>query len=79
MVGAAQSPHITPQGNLLYLYYTAHGYKNFGLSKNEFMNEDATEHFNTSPDSEEVAAFMASEEDLSHYADVTVPSHRGAI
>lgn len=73
VVGAAQSPHLTPQGNLLYLYYTAHGYKNFGLSKNEFMNQDATEHFNTSPDSKEVAAFMASEEDLSHYADLTVP------
>jgi hypothetical protein len=73
VVGAAQSPHLTPQGNLLYLYYTAHGYKNYGLSKNEFMNEDATSHFNTSPEDKEVADFLAAVEDLSYYAEKTVP------
>ena len=73
VVGAAQSPHLTPDGNLLYLYYTAHGYKNYGIPKDQFMLEDATKHFNVSPDKTEVAEFLGFQEDLSYFAESTVP------
>ncbi|MEC7241595.1 MAG: hypothetical protein VXW32_10185 [Myxococcota bacterium] len=71
--GGAMSPHLTPDGNLLYQYYTAHGYKNYGLHKSEFMNQDASDHFNTSPRASEVEEFLGHSEDLTRYAEVTVP------
>ena len=73
VVGAAESPHLTSNGNLVYMYYTAHGQKNYGLSAAEFMNAPADEHFETSPPAAEIEEFLAFQEDLSEYEAVTRP------
>jgi len=73
VVGGAEAPNLTPEGDLLYMYYTGHGQKNYGLSRSEFMNADATSHFETAPPAEEVEEFLAFQEDLSEYESVTTP------
>jgi hypothetical protein len=77
VIGGAQSPQVTPDGNLVYSYYTAHGWKIMGLAGDEFYNKPASHHFNTDFDEAEAAAGLAFEEDLSYYADVTRPYKAG--
>ncbi len=73
VVGAAYCPTLTPDGNLVYNYYTAHGYKVYGLHKADFMNKPATHLFQTQPDEAEVAANWAYSEDLTHWEAKTHP------
>jgi hypothetical protein len=71
VIGGAQSPWITPEGNLLYIYYTAFGYKVHGLAKDEFMNAPADHLFTTDFDGTVVKAALETSEDLSSYGGQT--------
>jgi hypothetical protein len=73
VISAATTPQITAEGNLVYTHYTAHGWKVFGLAKDEFLNAPADAHFNTEFSMDEVRDMLAFEEDLSHFAAVTKP------
>ena len=73
VISAATTPQISPEGNLVYTHYTAHGWKVYGLAKDEFLNAPADEHFNTDFNEDEIMDMLAFEEDLSHFAEVTTP------
>ncbi len=73
VIGAAMCGLVTPEGNLVYNYYTAHGYKLYGLDKADFLNKPATHLFNVEPQEEEVAANWAYSEDLTHWEAKTHP------
>ena len=72
VVSAAQLPFLTPQGNLLYVQFTAHGSKAMGLHRSEFLERDATHLFGQeAPSDESLESFITFEEDLTHFADST--------
>lgn len=71
VIGGAQQPWLTPDGNLLFVNFTAHGFKIWGLPEEEFMNKPANHLFNTQPDPQVVSTAMAYTEDLSMYAEAT--------
>jgi len=71
VIGGAQDPYVTPEGNLLYVYYTAFGWKIHGLAQDEFMNAPADHNFNTDFDGAVVKTALATSEDLSSYAGQT--------
>ncbi|MBN1334552.1 MAG: PD40 domain-containing protein [Deltaproteobacteria bacterium] len=73
VVNGAMAPMVTPEGNLVYTYYTAFGYKIYGLHRSDFLNKDVTDAFQVTVDPAVVAENMAYEEDLSHYEAVTRP------
>ncbi len=73
VVGAAYCPMLTPDGNLVYNHYTAHGYKVFGLHRADFLQKEATHLFQVHPDEAEVAANWAYSEDLTHWEAKTHP------
>ncbi len=75
-IGGAECPWITPQGNLFYTNFTAHGWKNYALPKSDFLEKDVTGLFAFNPTAEgaprkfdpaEVAADLAYVEDLSSF------------
>lgn len=71
VIGGAQSPQITPEGNLVYSYYTSFGWKIYGLPADQFMNAPADHLFNTDIDMDAVNKELAAREDMSVYADMT--------
>ncbi len=72
IVGSAQTPHITPDGHLMFVYQTGHGWKNWALSKEEFLNKDVTEWFGTVDiDEAEVEREWDYSEDLSYWEERT--------
>jgi hypothetical protein len=71
VIGGAHTPQISPEGNLLYTYYTAHGWKLYGLAKEEFFNAPADHLFRTDINMDVVASDLAFREDLSHFEAVT--------
>jgi hypothetical protein len=73
VVGGAQSPQITASGNLIYSYYTAHGWKIMGLAHDEFLNKPVNEYFNTEFDMDQVRDGIAFEEDLTYFEAMTGP------
>ena len=73
VIGGATSPQITPDGNLIYSYYTAHGWKIYGLPADRFMNEPAGHYFDTDYNMETVSEGLAFREDMSEYAELTGP------
>ena len=73
VIGGASSPQITHEGNLIYSYFTAHGWKIMGLAKDEFFNKPANDYFGTDFDIEQVNDGLAFEEDLTYFADMTTP------
>ena len=73
VIGGASSPQITPEGNLVYLYYTSFGWKIYGLPQDQFMNRDATQLFNTDYDMAAVEQELAAREDMSVYEGITRP------
>ncbi len=72
VISSAQSGILTPEGNLVYNYYSAHGYKVYGLDKADFFNKPATHMFGQ-PNEDEVAANWAYSEDLTHWEAKTHP------
>ncbi len=72
-IASAQMPSLTPQGDLLYVNLMAHGWKAHAVSRDEFLEEDASYRFGLDPDQEEVMAYLDFKEDLSQYADLTTP------
>lgn len=73
VIGGAECPIITPDGNLVYTNFTAHGWKLFGVDRGEFLNKDATDQFNLEVPMDEVAAVFAFTEDLSMFEELTSP------
>lgn len=73
VIGAAQIPWITPNGDLLYTYYSGNGFKNYALPQAEFFEKDVTESFGLNYDPAEVESFLAFREDLSEYEALTTP------
>ena len=71
VVGGAECPSVTPEGNLLYTAFTAFGWKNYLLAKDEFLNADATAKFGVAPDGALVAQNLGYTEDLSYWAEKT--------
>ncbi len=67
VIGGAEAPSLTPDGNLLYSYYTAHGWKVYGLAKEDFFQKDATAAFDLSWEPEAVKEAWAFREDLSAF------------
>lgn len=75
VIGGASSPQITKDGNLVYSYSTAHGWKVYGLPREEFMGAPADHLFRTGSeiDAPTVEKSLAQTEDLSHWAQTTHP------
>ena len=71
VIAGAMTPQISPDGHMLYTYYTAHGWKLYGLAKDQFMNAPANHLFNTEFVEQEVEEALAYREDLSHWAETT--------
>lgn len=71
VIGGAQSPQITPEGNLVYSYYTSFGWKIYGLPGDQFMNAPASHLFNTDYDMRSVKDELAAREDMSVYEGMT--------
>jgi hypothetical protein len=78
VVGAAESPQITPDGNLVYSYYTSFGWKVFALPGDQFMNAPASHLFNTAYDKDAAREALKAREDMSVYEGMTTKyrSHR---
>ncbi len=73
VIGGAQAPFLTPDGNLVFVMYTAHGFKIWGIGKEEFFNKSANHLFTMDIDEEIVTASLAYSEDLSMYEANTHP------
>lgn len=73
VISGAFTPQITTEGNLVYNYYTAFGWKIYGLRGEEFMNAPAGHLFRTGDEipQAEVDNDLAFSEDLTHWADST--------
>ena len=71
VINGAYSPQITADGDLVYLYYTANGWKVYGLPGELFLNADATEYFNAPFTEEHAADFMEEVLDYSHFDSMT--------
>ena len=67
VIGGAYTPSLTPEGNLLYSYYTGHGWKVHGLAKEDFFEKDATAKFDLSWESGAVKKAWEFREDLSEF------------
>ena len=74
-VAGAASPQITPEGNLVYSYAGAFGWKVYGLPKAAFFNRPANQYFTTDFDQAKVDKGLQTREDLSSYADQTSKYH----
>lgn len=70
VISGAECPMITPEGNLLYVHFSAYGWKIFGLSRGEFLNAPASHYFNVDYDKKAAAEELAYQEDLSQYQPV---------
>lgn len=81
VVSGAFTPQITPDGNLVYSHYTAHGWKVYGLPQAEFYNLPANHLFNTDYDEALAEQMLAFREDLSGFEAVTTKykPHRSII
>ena len=67
VIGGAEAPSLTPEGNLLYSAYTAHGWKVYGLPASDFFRKDATADFDLDYTPAAVKAGLEFREDLSAY------------
>ncbi|MFZ5476925.1 MAG: hypothetical protein ACOZNI_09145 [Myxococcota bacterium] len=67
VIGGAETPSITPQGNLVYTNYTGHGWKAFGVARADFMEKDVTKAFDLDWEPAAVQAAWEFREDLSMY------------
>jgi len=67
VIGGAEAPSITPEGNLVYSNYTAHGWKAYGVRKEDFLWNDVTAKFVTTVEPAVVSADWSYREDLSAY------------
>ena len=71
VIGGAVTPQLTRDGNLIYLYNTAFGWKVYGLPADQFLNAPANHLFRSDYDPAEVEAVLAFREDLSGYEAMT--------
>lgn len=73
VISGAMTPGLSKDGNLIFSYYSAFGWKVHGLPGDEFMNAPAGHLFRTGSetDMELVAQSLEYREDLTHWADTT--------
>jgi hypothetical protein len=71
VIGAAECPIVTDEGNLIYSYYTSFGIKVYGLAKEEFLGKLAGDQFNVDIDQTSAQAEVQYQEDLSGWAKQT--------
>ena len=71
VIGGAQSPSLTPTGDLMYTQFTAHGWKNFIVDQDEFLEKDVTDLFTLEFEPEQMKTELAFREDLSQFEAVT--------
>ena len=71
VINGAFAPQVTSEGDLVYLYYTANGWKIYGLPKTQFMNEDAGHFFNTKFGDAHATEFLKETLDYSHFESMT--------
>lgn len=67
VIGGAEAPSLTPGGDLLYSMYTGHGWKAWGLKREDFLGKDVTEKFVVDVAPEVVKHSWESREDLSMF------------
>lgn len=70
VIGGAECPVITAEGNLIYVNYSSFGWKFYGLDAGEFMNAPANHLFRTQFPKEEAEQDLAYEQDFSSYEPV---------
>lgn len=68
VIGGAESPSLSPGGNLVFANYTAHGWKMWGVQRADFLEADASGRFGLDVRPETVAESLAFREDLDAYA-----------
>ncbi len=74
---SAQMPSLTPEGNLLFTNFTGHGWRNWGLGRDEFL-EKPVDYFGTRDiDTAAVNAELAYSEDLSYWQETTTKYRNG--
>ena len=71
VVSGAECPLVTPEGNLVYMYYDAFGWKMYGLGKSDFFMKNSNHKFVMQPEPAVVAEDLAFSEDLSSWAEMT--------
>jgi Tol biopolymer transport system component len=71
VINGAYSPQITNDGDLVYHYYTANGWKIYGIPKNQFLNENASHLFNTNYGEAHASDFLKETLDYSHFDAMT--------
>jgi hypothetical protein len=62
VVGGAFTPWLTPKGNLTYGYYTAFGWKNYMLAREDFIDEPVDDSLLRITDEQQQGALAAQEE-----------------
>lgn len=67
VIGGAEAPTLTPEGNLVFANYTAHGWKMWGVDKADFLWKDVTSRFTLDVPAALVEKSLASREDLTAY------------
>ncbi|NOY27361.1 MAG: hypothetical protein GXP62_15950 [Oligoflexia bacterium] len=65
VIGGAISPQLTPENNLVYSYYSANGWKVYGLPRHDFFNRPADHYFQSETDQSVVSTALETQEDLS--------------
>jgi hypothetical protein len=71
VINGAYAPQITKDGDLLYLYYTGHGWKIYGLSRTQFLNDEASHFYTTDVSDEHVKGYLTQTLDDSRYEKMT--------
>jgi len=71
VISTAYTPHLTPNGDLLYTNWTAFGEKNYIVADDELLEQDATDRFGLDYDESRAKAYYAYTEDLSEYEALT--------
>jgi len=67
VIGGAECPVITRDGNLLYVNYTSFGWKFYGLEKGDFLNQKVEGVFKADFTEKQATDDMAFSEDLSRF------------
>lgn len=67
VIGGAETPALTPEGNLVYAMYTGHGWKAWGLKKEDFFGKDVTDRFVVTVEDAAWKHSWESREDLSMF------------
>jgi hypothetical protein len=71
VINGAYAPQITADGDLVYLYFTANGWKLYSLSHTQFLNEKVNDYFNTDFGADFAGDYLEQTLDYSHFDELT--------